>query len=134
MANFSRKNPFKRAPCSWITSWLAIVALTTTLPPSPIARVSCDSYPLTTAQLGHTVKTRQKQDSKICEIDWSYLCLQILNLKRRQLETEVVRICRNFHGKSREIKLGELMLWRIFDIWNHCAPLSSGNKMGQKNI
>ena len=28
------------------------------------------------AQLGHIVKTRQKRDSKIREIDWSYLCLQ----------------------------------------------------------
>ena len=51
MGNFSTKNPFKRAPCSWITSWLAIVALTTTLPPCTIARVSCDSYPLTTVEL-----------------------------------------------------------------------------------
>ena len=40
MANFSTKNPFKRAPCSWITSWLAIVALTTTLPPSSLLHVS----------------------------------------------------------------------------------------------
>ena len=46
---------------------------------------------------------------------------QILNVKPRQPETEVMWICRNFHGKTREIPLGELMFWRIFDIWNHCG-------------
>ena len=46
---------------------------------------------------------------------------QILNVKHRQPETEVVRIFRNLHGKSREITLGELIFWRDFDIWNHCV-------------
>ena len=45
---------------------------------------------------------------------------QILNVKRRQPEMEI-RIWRNFHGKTREINLSELMFWRIFDIWNYCA-------------
>ena len=31
---------------------------------------------------------------------------------------------RNFHGKTREITLGKLMFWRIFDIWNLCVPIS----------
>ena len=47
---------------------------------------------------------------------------QILNVNRRQPETEVMWIFRNFHEKSCEITLGELMFWRIFDIWNHCVP------------
>ena len=27
----------------------------------------------------------------------------------------------NLHGKSREITLGEVMFWRVFDIRNHSA-------------
>ena len=77
------------------------------------------------AQLGHIAKNRQKRDSKN---SWNRRIIlvpatvwQILNVKRRQPETEVMWICRNFHGKTCEITLGELMFWRIFDIWNHCA-------------
>ena len=46
---------------------------------------------------------------------------QILNVKRRQPETEVMWICRKFHAKTREITLDELMFWRIFELWNHCV-------------
>ena len=56
--------------------------------------------------LGHNAKTCQKRDQK--------------NSCNRP-ETEVIWICRNSHGKTREITLGELMFWRVFDIWNHCA-------------
>ena len=73
-------------------------------------------------------KSAKNEIPKIREIDESYLCLQrfqILNVKRRQPKTEVMWICRNFHGKTPEITLGELMLWRIFDIWKHCEAASS---------
>jgi hypothetical protein len=41
----------------------------------------------------------------------------------RKPVTEVIWICRSFHEKTCEITLGELMFWRIFDIWNQCATL-----------
>ena len=53
---------------------------------------------------------------------------QILNVKCRQPETEVMWICRNFHGKTRESTLGEFMFWRIFDIWNLCVAWPGGTK------
>ena len=45
--------------------------------------------------------------------------------KRRKLETEVIWICRNYHGKTREITLGELMFWRIF--WHYEPLCREGN-------
>ena len=69
-------------------------------------------------------KFRQNQDSKN---PWNQRIIlvpatvwQILNVKCRQPETEVMWCCRNFHGKTREITIGKLMFWRIFDIWDHC--------------
>ena len=55
-------------------------------------------------------------------------CLANFECERRQPETEVIWICRNFHGKTREINLAELMFWRIVDIWNLCVAWPGGTK------
>jgi hypothetical protein len=55
-------------------------------------------------------------------------------VKHRQPETEVVKIFKNLNGKSREITLVELIFWRVFAVWNHCAldllPLKPGKIFG----
>ena len=38
---------------------------------------------------------------------------QILNVKRRQPETEVMWICRNFHGKTRKKNKNETQILQI---------------------
>ena len=48
---------------------------------------------------------------------------QILNVKRRQPETEVMWICRNFHGKTREIATSELIFVADFsNLEPKCDP------------
>ena len=51
----------------------------------------------------------------------------ILNVKLRQEETEVMWICRNFHGKTREITLGRTYI--LADFW-HLEPLCSVHFVG----
>ena len=73
-------------------------------------------------QLDSIVKTCQKQDSVLIVLVPATVW-QILNVKRRQPETEVMWICRNFHGKTREIATSELIFVADFsNLEPKCDP------------
>jgi len=72
-------------------------------------------------QLGQVAKARQKWDFKK-SWNWRIILVaatiwQILNMKQATGNGS----CENLHGKSREFTLGELIFWRVFDIWNDCV-------------
>jgi len=67
-------------------------------------------------------KTRLKKFVK--STNHTCACNGLTNFECEGQATWKRKLCefaRNFHGKTREITLGELMFWRIFDIWNHCT-------------
>ena len=74
-------------------------------------------------QLGQIAKFRQKLNSKIWEIDWSYLCLQqfdkfwiwiACNDRKRKL-SEFAETCLE--------KLKWTYFWWFLAIWNHCGTV-----------
>ena len=72
--------------------------------------------------VGSYWKTRQKRDSILIVLVPGTVW-QILNVKCRQPETEVMWICRNFHGKTREIATSELIFVADFsNLEPKCDP------------
>ena len=81
--------------------------------------------------LRHIVGPNIKNPPNIrMKISWNWRIIlmpatiwQVLKVKRTQRpKTEVVRICWNLKGKTREITLSELIFGGFLAIWNHCAP------------